>query len=327
MIVSRAPVRISLGGGGTDLKSYYSRFGGFLMAGAINKYVFIMANRRFLNSIRLSYSKTEIVDSVDQIQHPIFREALKMMEISEGIELVSIADVPANCGLGTSSTFTVALLNSLHQFKREYIGLRELAEEACTLEIDRLGHPIGKQDQYASAFGEINAYWFEKDGCVRIEPVRISSEKIHELERNILLFYVGNERSADEILSVQDKKTSTGDQKTIESLHKIKEIGLETKKAFEAGQIDKFGEFLHDHWLTKRKLSDKISDSRIEEIYETGRKNGAIGGKIIGAGGGGFMMFYCPGSTTRLIEAMAKMNIHPMWFRFDFEGAKITFVS
>lgn len=327
MLLSKAPVRISLGGGGTDLKSYYSQFGGFLIAGAINKYMFIVVNPRFSDSIRLSYSQTEIVDTVDQIQHPIFREALQMLKIEKAIELVSVADVPSNCGLGTSSTFTVALLNGLHHFHRDYIHLKDLAEEACSLEIDRMGKPIGKQDQYAAAFGGINAYWFEKDGTVRVEPIRITPEKISDLERNILLFYVGKSRSADDILAVQNKASSKGDSQTLDRLHQIKEIGLRTKTAFERGEIDTFGDLLHEHWTAKRKLSKGVSDPEIDELYEAGRSLGALGGKIIGAGGGGFMMFYCPGPKAPLIEAMAKRNVHPMWFRFEFEGAKVIFAG
>jgi len=327
MLLSRSPVRISLGGGGTDLKSYYSQFGGFLIAGAINKYVFIVANPHFSDSIRLSYSQTEIVDSVAKIKHPIFREALQMLKIEKAIELVSVADVPSNSGLGSSSAFTVALLNSLHHFHRDYITLKDLAEEACRLEIDRMGKPIGKQDQYASAFGGINAYWFEKDGSVRVEPVRLPREQVNDLERNILLFYIGKSRSADDILAVQDKATSLGDRQMVEKLHHIKEIGLRTKAAFEKGDIDAFGELLHEHWMTKKRLSKGVSDPAIDELYEIGKANGALGGKIIGAGGGGFLMLYCPGEKAKLIEVMAKNNVHPLWFRFEFEGARVIFAG
>lgn len=295
------------------------------MAGTVNKYVFVSINQRFYDSIRLGYSKTEIVDEVSQIEHRICREALKLMGIKKGIEIVSIADVPSNCGLGTSSSFTVALLNGLHTYIRKYLSLSDLAEEACKIEIEVLQEPIGKQDQYTAAFGGINAYWFEPDGKVRVEPVKISDERLFYLENNILLFHMGRERSASAILSEQDNKSKQGDTKTIENLHRIKEIGLETKKAFEAGNIDVFGELLHEHWSTKRKLSSNISDSTIDEAYDLGRKNGAIGGKIVGAGGGGFMLFYCPGEKIRLIEAMGKLNLKPMWFRFEFEGARVVF--
>lgn len=324
MIISRAPARITLGGGGTDLKSYYSKYGGFLIAAAIDKYIFISANKRFYRSIRLSYSQTEIIDNIANIKHRIFKEALKFLGIDSGIELVSIADIPANCGLGTSSSFTVALLNALHTYKREYVTQKQLAEEACYIEIDSLGEPIGKQDQYISAFGGITCLTFEKDGEVIIEPLRISDEALDQLESNLLFFHTGIERSASEILLEQDKKSKKDDPKIIENLHKIKEIGLETRKALERGKVDEFGEFLHLHWEIKKKRSQKISSPFIDECYEIARKNGALGGKIMGAGGGEFFMFYCNNSDKhRLLQNMKKIGLKPMRFRFDFEGAKI----
>lgn len=323
MIISRAPVRISLGGGGTDLASYYSKFGGFLIGGGIDKYVFISVNRRFYPSIRLSYSKTEIVDSPEEIEHRMFRESLRSLGIGKQIEIVSVADVPANCGLGSSSAFTVSLLNALHNYKREYISLKDLAEEACKIEIDILGEPIGKQDQYISAFGGITCLTFEKDGNVIVEPIRMSSERIMELESNIMLFYTGKERIASDILSTQDEKTKADDETTIKILHEIKDIGMETRKAFDKGDLDRFGELLDNHWKTKKRLSAKISDPFIDECYETARRSGAMGGKIMGAGGGGFFMFYCTQGKIELIEAMKRMGLRFMDFRFDFEGAKI----
>ena len=235
MIISRAPVRISLGGGGTDLKSYYSKHGGFLIAGAIDKYVFISANKRFQDTIRLSYSQTEIVNNIGEIKHAIFREALNFVtpHNGDGIELVSIADVPANCGLGSSSSFTVSLLNALHAYNREYISQQQLAEEACAIEIEKLGAPIGKQDQYISAFGGITTLTFEKDGKVIVEPVNMKDDAIDELERNTLLYYTGIERSASDILKEQNEKSKKDESAVIESLHQIKKIGYETKKAFE----------------------------------------------------------------------------------------------
>ena len=323
MIISRAPVRISLGGGGTDLKSYYSKFGGFLIAGAIDKYVFLSVNKRFESSIRLSYSRTEIVDSVDQIEHRIFREAFNLLNMDGSIEAVSIADVPANCGLGSSSAFTVSLLNALHTYKREYLSLEQLAEEACEIEIDILREPIGKQDQYIASFGGVTCLIFEKDGRVIVEPLRMSEDALYQLESNVVLFYTGIERSASEILSEQNNKSKADDSKTIETLHRIKEIGLETRRAFEAGDLDRFGELLNVHWQTKKRLSDKISDPFIDQCYEVALKNGALGGKIMGAGGGGFFMFYCSEDKAKLTRALMKEGLRPMRFRFDFEGAKI----
>lgn len=323
MIISRAPVRLSMGGGGTDLPSYYSKFGGFLMATAINKYVYIMANERFDESIRISYSKTEIINSIDEIEHKIFKAALNFTGIRNRIELVSVSDVSAQCGLGTSSSFTVSLLNALFAYKRDYKSLRDLAESACSIEIGLLKEPIGKQDQYAASFGGFNAYYFNKDGSVIVEPVNIKEGDLMELQSNIFLFYLKQERSASEILKVQDKNTNQGDKLTIERLHKIKEIGMRTKKIFEDGRIDEFGELLHEHWLTKRNISDKISNPYIEEMYELARKNGAIGGKVVGAGGGGFLLLYSCKNKANLISAMSKAGLRAMPFHFEPEGAKI----
>jgi len=324
MIVSRAPVRITLGGGGTDLKSYYSKYGGFLIAAAIDSYIFISANKRFYDSIRLSYSQTEIVKEVSDIKHRIFREALAYLGIDGGIELVSIADVPANCGLGTSSSFTVSLLNALHAYKREFVSQKQLAEEACHIEIEALHEPIGKQDQYIAAFGGLTCLTFDKSGDVLVEALMISDEALDQLESNISLFYTGIERSASEILSEQDERSKKDDPNVIENLHKIKEIGLQTRRALEKGNVNEFGELLHTHWETKRKRSDRMSDPFIDECYEAARKNGALGGKLIGAGGGGFFMFHSPNSDKlRLSQTMKKMGLKPMKFHFDFEGAKI----
>jgi D-glycero-alpha-D-manno-heptose-7-phosphate kinase len=323
MIISRSPVRLTMGGGGTDLESYYKDYGGFLLAAAINKYVFISCNKRFEESIRLSYSRTEIVDDIEKIEHNIFREALKLTNIRKQIELVSIADVPSNCGLGTSSTFTVSLLNALFSFKKIYQNLDKLAETACHLEINILKEPIGKQDQYASAFGGFNAYYFNQDGTVNIEPVNIPEEVKMEMQSNIFLFYLKKERSASMVLQVQNQKSKEKDKNTIERLHKIKEIGLYTKKILEEGKIDEFGDILHNHWLTKKGLSDKISDQYIDEAYDLALKNGATGGKIVGAGGGGFLMLYCPKDKSKLVRAMAKFGLTPTYFAFEQEGAKI----
>lgn len=327
MIISRAPVRLSMGGGGTDLPSYYKEYGGFLIATAINKYVYVSLNKRFEKSIRLSYSKTEIVEDVEKIEHRIFKEALKYTNIKNQVELVSIADVPSNCGLGTSSTFTVSLLNALYTYKKEYLSIEALAEAACHIELDVLKEPIGKQDQYASAFGGFNAYWFNKDGSVNIESLDIREEVIKDLQNNLLLFYLKKDRSASSILKIQNEKSIKKDLGTIDRLHKIKEIGLYTKKIFEKGNIDEFGEILHNHWLTKKGLSDKVSDSDIDEIYEYAIKNGALGGKVVGAGGGGFLMFYCPKDKSKLVNAMSKFGLEPFWFYFEKDGAKKIYQS
>ncbi|MFC1918936.1 galactokinase [Chloroflexota bacterium] len=326
MILSRAPTRISLGGGGTDLKSYYSKYGGFLIAGAINKYCNILANKRFYRSYQLSYAQLEITDSILEIRHPIFRAALDYLKIDEGIELHSTADVPSGSGLGTSSSFTVALLNALHVYKKDYVTQKQLAEEACHIEIDILGEPIGKQDQYLGAFGGLTCLTFHENGDVEVEPLRISREALYQLEQNISLFFTGEVRSASKILSEQDVLSRRDDPDMINNLHQIKEIGLETRKYFEKGQVDMFGEFLDSHWEMKKKRSVHMSNPFIDECYEIAKKNGALGGKLVGAGGGGFLMFYTDGSNhgkIKLIEAMKKMNLYWERFRFDFDGAKI----
>jgi D-glycero-alpha-D-manno-heptose-7-phosphate kinase len=324
MILSRAPTRITLGGGGTDLESYYSSHGGFLIAAAVNRYCSVVACKRFYDSIRLSYSRTEIKDKVADIEHPIFKACMEFMGIHKGIELVSIADVPAGCGLGTSSSFTVALLNALHAYKKDFVTQKQLAEEACHIEIDRLKEPIGKQDQYMAAFGGLTCLTFEKNGEVIVEPLQISRESLYRLETSLLLFFTGKERSATEILCEQDKKSKDGDQDMIANLHRIKEIGLETRKYLECGKVDVLGELMHVHWETKKKRSNKMTDPFIDECYEVARKNGAEGGKLVGAGGGGFFMFYCNGNDkTKLIQAMLRMGLKWEGIHFDFEGAKI----
>ncbi len=327
MIISRAPVRISMGGGGTDLPSYYEKHEGFLLAASINKYVHILLNKRFENSIRLSYSKTEIVKNVNEIEHNIFKFCLKHTGIKKQVEIVSIADVPSNCGLGTSSTFTVALLSALFSYKREYHSLEKLAEAACHIEINLLKEPIGKQDQYASAFGGFNAYTFHKDGNVTVAPLNISEGSLMELQNNMFLFYLNKKRSAGDILKEQNKKTKSNNADIVNRLHKIKDIGLYTKEILEKNKINEFGELLHEHWLIKKGLSKKISDPFIDEVYEVAKKNGALGGKLIGAGGGGFLLFYCPYEKTKFLSALKKFGLTPTWFAFERDGVKTGFYN
>ncbi len=324
MIVSRAPVRFSLGGGGTDLPSYSQEHGGFLVAAAVDKYIFVNANRRFYDSIRLAYSKTETVDSVDHIEHRIFREALKLADITRGIELVSVADVPANSGLGSSSSFTVALVNALHAFKQEFVSSEQLAQEACKIEIDLLKEPIGKQDQYIAAYGGITAFTFNTDGTVEVERLPIKPEVVHELESNLLIFYSGVERAASAVLTEQGKTISANKDGAVERMHRIKALGYETRKILIEGDIDTYGELLHEHWTNKRKLAVNMTDSVIDDHYETARKAGAIGGKLMGAGGGGFFMFYTrPAERRAVYTAMVRRGLKPLRFRFDTDGARI----
>jgi D-glycero-alpha-D-manno-heptose-7-phosphate kinase len=324
MIVSRAPVRFSLGGGGTDLLSYSREHGGFLVAAAIDKFVFVSVARRFYENIRLAYSKLEMVDSIDQIEHRIFREALRFAQLGKGLDLNSVADVPANSGLGSSSTFTVALLNGLHAFKRNFVPIEQLAHEACHIEIDVLKEPIGKQDQYIAAYGGITAFTFNKDGSVETERLPIQDSIIDELEANLLIFYSGVERSASVVLAEQGQKIQQNKDQALERMHRIKALGYDTKKLLLDGNIDSYGELLHEHWTNKRKLASKMTDSVIDEHYEAARKAGAIGGKLMGAGGGGFFMFYVRSPDRRRVyETLAARGLRPMRFRFDFDGARI----
>ncbi len=324
MIVSRAPVRFSLGGGGTDLPSYSREHGGFVVAAAVDKFVFVCVARRFHDTIRLAYSESEIVDSVHQIKHRIFRAALQTTGLDKGLELHSLADVPANTGLGSSSTFTVALLNGLHAFKREFVPAEQLAQEACHLEIDVLKEPIGKQDQYIAAYGGISAMNFHPDGSVDVERLPIREEVIDELESNLVIYYSGIERAASTVLKEQARTIVENKDDAVQRMHRIKQLGYETKVVLLSGQIDKYGEMLHEHWMNKRKLASNMADSAIDEHYEAARKAGAIGGKLMGAGGGGFFMFYVRAADRRRVhDALAARGLRPMRFRFDFDGARI----
>ena len=324
MILSRAPVRFSLGGGGTDLPSYSREHGGFLVASAIDKYIYLSLHKRFEDNIRLAYSKTEQVASLEQIEHPLFREAMRMVGVERGVEIFSMADVPANSGLGSSSSFTVALLNALHAYRREYVDTKTLAEEACKVEIDILKEPIGKQDQYIAAFGGITAFTFDKDGSVHVERVRMKDEAADELESNLTIFYSGVERRASTVLSEQAKTITANKDDAVQRMHRIKEIGYETKKLLEQGRIDDFGALLHEHWENKRKLASNMTDPALDEHYEAARKAGAIGGKLMGAGGGGFFMFYTRPADKRAVhEALSQRGLRPLRFRFDHDGARI----
>jgi D-glycero-alpha-D-manno-heptose-7-phosphate kinase len=323
MIVTRTPVRIPLGGGGTDLPSYYTQYGGFLISAAIDKYIYITVNKRFEKSIRVSYSSTEIADSMDEIKHPIVREALKHLKIDSGIEITSIADVPSNTGLGSSSSFTVGLLNALHTYKNEKVNAKDLAEEACYIEIELLKEPIGKQDQYAAAFGGIICLDIDRLGSVKTIPLKLSEDSLDQLESNTLLFYTGIKRSASEVLGSQNKGASLNQEKVVQGMHQIKKIGLEIKEAFEKEDLETFGKLLDQHWQTKKTLSDKMTQDKIDHWYEIAKKNGALGGKLMGAGGGGFFMFYCNNGKNGFRKIMEQEELKEMRFRLDFDGSKV----
>jgi len=325
MIVSRTPLRLPIGGGGTDLPSYYSKYGGSLLSVAINKYVYVIVNKNFDKGIKAVYRKVETADSPDQIEHPIVREALKQNEIMCGVEIFTMADAPGNTGLGSSSAFCVGLLNTLYAYKRKHASPQVLADEACKIEIDLLREPIGKQDQYMAAFGGLTKLDIEKDGKVTVTSPMLSETTFEALENNLLMFYTGHQRSASDVLRDQNEATKKDEATVVENLHKIKKIGASICSELESGNVDAIGPLFHQHWMAKRKLSGKISNSAIDELYETGMRNGATGGKLIGAGGGGFIVFYCPNERSKLREAMKAKNAPEFAFKFDFEGSKIVF--
>jgi len=325
MIMARSPLRITLGGGGTDLPSYYREHGGFLIAAAINKYVYVTVLRPFTPGIFLKYSELEHVAQIDDVQHKIIREALRILEFkTPQVEITTLADIPAGTGLGSSGSFTTALLKALFTHRRRIILMSELAELASEIEINRLREPIGKQDQYIAAYGGITCFSFNPDESVDAQPLKISMDTLYDLEDNLLLFFTGFARSAGNILKDQNTRTQNADPQMIENLHYVKELGLRQQRALEENKTALFGELMHEHWEHKKRRSVGMSNPQIDEWYELGRKNGAIGGKLVGAGGGGFLMFYAE-DRLRLRQTMAKAELEEVRFGFDFEGTKVVF--
>jgi D-glycero-alpha-D-manno-heptose-7-phosphate kinase len=325
MILARAPLRISLGGGGTDLPSYYTKYGGFILSGAIDKYVYIHVNRPAADDlIRIKYSRYEQVSSLDDIQHDLVRPTLRCLNVNANLEIVSMADVPAGTGLGSSGSYVVALLTALHALKRETVPTQALAEQACDIEMNLAGHPVGKHDHYLAAFGGITTLDLDKDGRVHVSPLNLSMSTMEDFSNNVLLFYTGVTRSSTEILEEQKTCSENGDTSMIDALHRTKELGYRIKEALEEGNLDRFGQLLHEHWQNKKRRSKKISDDRIDRWYCIARENGAQGGKIMGAGGGGFFMFYCPNSHKPVLrKALTEAGLREMRYNFDFEGAKV----
>jgi D-glycero-alpha-D-manno-heptose-7-phosphate kinase len=323
MLITRSPLRISLGGGGTDLPSYYREHGGFLIAAAIDKYVWVTVLRPFVPGIYLKYSQIEHVDAVADVKHPIVREAFTMMGIdAPQHEITTLADIPAGTGLGSSGSFTTALLKALYSFERRLLLPGELARLACELEIERLGRAVGKQDQYIAAYGGITCFDFHKDGTVAAEPLNVSQSTLHALEDNLLLFFTGFSRSASDILADQDTRTRQADSAMIDNLHYVKELGARSRRSLETGAPELFGDIMHEHWEHKRKRSSGMTNPQIDEWYELGRRNGAIGGKLVGAGGGGFLLFYAS-DRLKLRAAMAAAGLQEVRFRFEFEGTRV----
>lgn len=323
MIITRSPSRISLGGGGTDLPSYYRQHGGFVIAAAIDKYVYITLHQTFVEEAIIKYSQTERVKRIEDIHHPLVREALLLTGVPpEGLEIASMSDIPAGTGLGSSGSFTTALLQALHTHKKTIVPKQELAEQACHVEIDLAQEPVGKQDQYIAAFGGITCFEFLPDDRVQVDVVRLNSETLSNLEDNLLLFFTGYTRSASQILADQDQRTRSMDQSMIDNLHFVKELGYQSRCALESGNLRQFADIMHVHWEHKKKRSGAMSNRSIDEYYELARANGALGGKLIGAGGGGFLMFYTE-DKTRLRRAMLAAGLREVRLRFDFQGTTV----
>ncbi len=323
MIIARSPLRISLGGGGTDLPSYYEQHTGFLIAAAIDKYVYITLHDTFVADLIVKYSKLERVPDASQLEHPIIREAMALLEIKgQSLELTSMADIPAGTGLGSSGSFTTALLKALHAWKKNLVHPAELAEQACDIELNRLHEPIGKQDQYIAAYGGLTCFKFLPGGKVEAWPLKASEETRFNLEDNLLLFFTGYSRSASAILKEQDTRSKAADSSMIENLHFVKDLGFQSQRALETGNLNEFARLMDVHWQRKKERSGGMSNPKINEWYDLAMASGALGGKIIGAGGGGFLMFYAD-DKTKLRHAMRGAGLKEVRFRFDFEGTKL----
>ena len=325
MIITRTPFRISFAGGGTDLREFYRHEPGAVVSTAINKYMYIIVNKRFTDAIRVSYyAKTEIVDSVDEIRHSLVRESLKMVGISQGIEIASVADVHAGAGLGSSGSFTVGLLNALYAYKGALKSAEELAREASHIEVDILGEPVGKQDQYIAAYGGLRYFQFNPDESVINEPVIWPSGRKETLVQNLLLLYTGDTHEASHILQEQKEKTPQPDKMT--SLRKMRDMAIALKDQLNNdATANVIGETLHRGWQLKKELASGISNDKIDGYYERALKAGALGGKVLGAGGGGFLLLYCPESKQSLVRK-ALSDLPALEFSFEPEGSKIIYV-
>jgi len=323
MIITRSPLRITLGGGGTDLPSYYREHEGFLISAAIDKYVYVTITRPFKPGIFLKYSSIEHVNEINGVQHPIIREALKIFnDYPQQIEITTLADIPAGTGLGSSGSFTTALVKGLYSYHNKMLHTNETADLACDIEINRLGEPIGKQDQYIAAFGGVTCFTFHKDEQVTATPLKISKDTLYDLEDNLLLFFTGFSRSAGSILKDQKDKSQSNNADMLANLHYVKEMGYRSKMLLEQGKVAGFGALMHEHWEHKKRRSGGMSNPQIDEWYELGLKNGAVGGKLVGAGGGGFLLFYA-NDRNKLKHTLKNAGLEEVRFKFDYEGTKV----
>ncbi len=323
MLITRTPLRITLGGGGTDLPSYYEkRGGGMVLSAAITKHVYISVNRTFTGDYFLKYSALERVDRVEEIDHSIFREVLSAHGVGPGVEMVSTADIPAGTGLGSSGSFTVGLLRAVHAAQRKHVGAADLAAQACEIEIDRLGRAVGKQDQYIAAYGGITQFEFRADGTVDVATGVMDDDTAHELEEHLLMFFTGYSRDADQMLKDQRSLSLADDADMAANLDTVKELGYRSLDALRAGRTGEFADIMHEHWLHKRKRSGDMSNPRIDRLYDLALDHGARGGKLVGAGGGGFLMFYAE-DTKALRAAMKAEGLHELKFGFDHQGSTV----
>jgi D-glycero-alpha-D-manno-heptose-7-phosphate kinase len=325
MIISRTPFRVSFVGGGSDMETFYSRHQGAVLSTSIDKYMYISSHRNFhKDQIQVKYSRTETVGSIDELKHPLLREALRKTGITGGIEIGSIADIPSGTGMGSSSAFTVGLLHNLYAINRKFVTHEDLAREACEIEIEIVKEPIGKQDQYAAAFGGLNIIYFNPDGSVRVEPLHIKSEVYQALEQNLMMFYLGNQRKASDILSEQKQNATSDDKHTV--LRQMVSLVFDLRDALYQERLSDFGKILHENWMLKQKLASKISNREIDAVYEAGLQHGAMGGKLLGAGGGGFMLFYCEKEKQeKLKHSLSGFNTFE--FKFERDGSKIIYFA
>lgn len=325
MIITRTPFRISFVGGGSDIETFYRRHRGAVLSTSIDKYMYISSHHYFDDKVfQIKYSKTETVNDIGKIEHPIVREAIKLTGITNGFEMSSIADFPAGTGMGSSSSFTVGLLHNLYAIKRQFVTKEQIAKEACQIEIEKLGEPIGKQDQYAAAYGGLNIIYFNPDETVEILPLYIKSEIYHQLQKNLILFYIGNQRKTSDILTEQKKNIESKDK--FEMLKEMTLLVEDLKNALFSGNLDDFGRIMHENWLMKKELASNISNHEINDIYKLAMKFGAKGGKLLGAGGGGFMLFYCEEEKQNLLKATLNKFRH-IKFNFEQDGSKLIYFA